>query len=410
MSAEDESTTGGQGDTIRINYNDFFSLPEKPNTPSKCIGKCKYCLRPYKYKLTSKGNLLKHLQTSHPRELSQYKLDKAKLVSTQRTFMNDGSLRLARVEQAQFKNQEKISIAIVKHLCGEGGLSISFVEKECFCSFMKVVEPRFQPICRAVVTSSLNSIYEEEKKILLDDITKSITKPSATIDFWTGCDSRSFLGCTIHFLYQNMPRNHVLFFIEVPPPHTSERDRARFENELDKYGISCFMVVTDNASNMKCAFEMSTDDAEVLDDFESSDEDEAFSTSQLSPRSLKFDGWIGCASHQLQLVVNDGYKELTGYRRVQATFSKVKAVSALSRKSSHFSYALSHKIPLVNNTRWNSHYRLHVHMVSHMEDINQALIKVNRTDLVFTDTQKNILSLASNVMDYFSEATNILQR
>ena len=157
-SAEDESTTGGQGDTIRINYNDFFSLPEKPDTPSKCIGKCKYCSRPYKYTLTSKGNLLKHLQTSHPRELIQYKLDKAKLVSTQRTFMNDSSLRLARVEQAQFKNQEKISIAIVKHLCGEGGLPISFVEKECFCSFMKVVEPRFQPISRAVVTSRLNSI------------------------------------------------------------------------------------------------------------------------------------------------------------------------------------------------------------------------------------------------------------
>ena len=42
-SAEDESTTGGQGDTIQINYNDFFSLPEKPETPSKCIGKCKHC-------------------------------------------------------------------------------------------------------------------------------------------------------------------------------------------------------------------------------------------------------------------------------------------------------------------------------------------------------------------------------
>ena len=71
---------------------------------------------------------------------------------------------------------------------------------------------------------------------------------------------------------------------------------------------------------------------------------------------------------------------------------------------------LSHKIPLANNTRWNSHYCLHVHLVSHMEGINQALIKVNHTDLVFTDTQKNILTLASNAMEYFSEATNILQR
>ena len=89
-------------------------------------------LRPYKYTLTSKSNLLKHLQTSHPRELIQYKLDKAKLVSNQRTLMNNGSLRLARVEQAQFKNQEKISIAIVKHLCGEGASPFHLLKRNAF--------------------------------------------------------------------------------------------------------------------------------------------------------------------------------------------------------------------------------------------------------------------------------------
>ena len=51
------------------------------------------------------------------------------------------------------------------------------------------------------------------------------------------------------------------------------------------------------------------------------------------------------------LVVNDGYKELASYCRVQAVFAKAKAICTLSRKSSHLSYALSAKIPVPNDTQ-----------------------------------------------------------
>ena len=45
------------------------------------------------------------------------------------------------------------------------------------------------------------------------------------------------------------------------------------------------------------------------------DTNETIDLSYLSPQPLiHFDEWIGCAAHQLQLVVHDGYKEFNNYR------------------------------------------------------------------------------------------------
>ncbi len=124
----------------------------------------------------------------------------------------------------------------------------------------------------------------------------------------------------------------MLFFREVPPPHTAENIRLRFEDELDQCQIHCFQVVTDTAANMKCAFRVvkgneteNDDNMETEVESESDSEDEGDShdndgnmdshiTDELgglchwsSAVSLsQFEGWIGCAVHQLQLVVHDG--------------------------------------------------------------------------------------------------------
>jgi hypothetical protein len=169
--------------------------------------------------------------------------------------------------------------------------------------------------------------------------------------------------------------------------------------------------VTDNAANMKNAFVMVDEEGKDIDSDD--DDDESHETNimlkQWTVHDLKFDGWVGCAAHQMQLVVNDGYKELKGYRRVQAVFAKARAISTLSRRSSHFAYSLSLKIPSPNDTRWNSHFKLHQHIVNHFEDINIALEKIDRNDLIITKAQKELLSQVTEIMQYFSEATNILQ-
>ena len=80
------------------------------------------------------------------------------------------------------------------------------------------------------------------------------------------------------------------------------------------------MVVTDNAANMKRAFEILSDDneedqnEELGDNVEENNPEETdVLLKQWTPHHFKFDGWFGCAAHQIQLVIHDGYKELTNY-------------------------------------------------------------------------------------------------
>ena len=57
-----------------VDYTVFFSSPSPPPLNNKdCVARCKTCSKPYKYTLTTKGNLLKHLQTSHGQPLEQHK-------------------------------------------------------------------------------------------------------------------------------------------------------------------------------------------------------------------------------------------------------------------------------------------------------------------------------------------------
>ena len=87
-----------------------------------------------------------------------------------------------------------------------------------------------------------------------------------------------------------------------------------------------------------------------------------------------------------------GYKELLKYRRVQSAFNKALAICKLSHQTSHFRYALNRRITVANDTRWNSHLRLHQHMLNHYESISKALEDKQKTALVITTTDRENLS------------------
>ena len=70
----------------------------------------------------------------------------------------------------------------------------------------------------------------------------------------------------IYMREQENWRMPCYFFREVPPPHTSENVWIKFEDELDHCGVSCLQVVTDNASNMKSAFQVTDDENDDLDE------------------------------------------------------------------------------------------------------------------------------------------------
>ena len=409
---------------VCVMYNMFFILPEtRPIVSSKCLARCKLCQKTYKYTLTSKGNLLKHFETAHPKKLYDHKEEQRKrrtelpfLPGGQCTLNSDGSVKSR--PKLPFKNQSKILTSVVKNLCGRGGLPLNVVEQDWFREFMRDVEPKFDHTSRVAVSTRLDALYEEEKRKLLVELDKlANVKPSLTVDFWTGCNAKSYMGATVHYIHESKLKSHVLYFVEVKPPHTSDVIKDQFEVQLDNHGISCFQVVTDNAANMKHAFETEL----LLTEDENSDssntvcehDDEAAENGDLeywTTIPLKIKGWIGCNAHLIQLVVHDGCNELKGYPRIRSILAKVKAIATFSRRSSHFAYALSHKLPVPCDTRWSSYLKLYDHVLKHIEEINDALKSVNRNDLVITKPQVDILSLITKVLQFFSEATNILQQ
>ena len=187
-----------------VDYNEFFVLAvPKPKSTKDCSAQCKLCGRPYKYTPTSKGNLLKHLQSGHRQELDAHYAEREKLVNAQ-----DENV----VSRANFTatDQDIVLTSIVTNLCGCGGLPIGIVEQTWFRQFMVDVEPRFSHVSRVAVQVKLDGLYQQYRDALLNEISCS-PKPTATLDLWTGRDSRSFMGCTIHYYYEKQIKYHMLF-------------------------------------------------------------------------------------------------------------------------------------------------------------------------------------------------------
>ena len=109
------------------------------------------------------------------------------------------------------------------------------------------------------------------------------------------------------------------------------------------------------------------DDVVVENDDNEDKDDEVNILKQRTLHHLKIEGWVDCAGHQIQLVVNDGFKEQKSYHQVQAVFAKAKSISALSHKSSHFIYSLSLKISVPNDACWNCRIQLHEHILKNFE-------------------------------------------
>uniref|UniRef100_A0A1X7SKX7 Uncharacterized protein n=1 Tax=Amphimedon queenslandica TaxID=400682 RepID=A0A1X7SKX7_AMPQE len=153
------------------------------------------------------------------------------------------------------------------------------VEKPWFRDFMKDVEPRFKNTSRRSVDTKVSALATQRRSHLLKKlaaIAKHGLQPSFTLDFWMGRDSRSFMGCTIHYVCDKQLKHTILCFKEVPPTHTSDSITLHFEGLHDCYEIRCFQIITDNAANMKCVFliphEIATQ--EIDDDDDDDDDDD----------------------------------------------------------------------------------------------------------------------------------------
>ena len=70
---------------------------------------------------------------------------------------------------------------------------------------------------------------------------------------------------------------------------------------------------------------------------------------------------------------------------------------------------MSRQIPVANDTRWNSHHRLHCHIIKFVEEINSALSHEGKSRLCLSTADRSIIADVNEVMQFFAEATDIIQ-
>ena len=103
-------------------------------------------------------------------------------------------------------------------------------------------------------------------------------KPSTTVDIWSSRARRGYIAVSIHLNTNTGLETKVLDLAHIPSPHTGANIKRKFDQILNHHGLDnsvTYKVVSDNASNMKKAFQVSLweDDAECTDADEPSDDE-----------------------------------------------------------------------------------------------------------------------------------------
>ena len=223
-----------------------------------------------------------------------------------------------------------------------------------FCLF------RYTPLARSTLTQvALPELYEAGKRHVQSLLEKS-NSVSLTVDIWSDRVMRSYLGITAHVIVQQNDGRQpsevtcnlqplLLSFQRFVGPHSGENISSVFEEVLHSNDIKNKVdyIVTDNAANMKAAFEtkfnvpLNNYDDQNLCDTEDEDDamwedlpdgDDQFQIEVIlgSPSNQR----LSCFAHTLQLVVGDGIKAISG--SLAKSIAKVSRLSTLLHRSTIF--------------------------------------------------------------------------
>ena len=208
---------------------------------------------------------------------------------------------------------------------------------------------------------NLPQIYSEVKRKVEDMLSLSLkcSPASLTVDIWTDRVMRTYLGVTAHAVSFNSDstslnlRSFPLKFQRFKGKHTGERIATVLHEMLSEIvGLqdNVYAIVTDNAANMRAAFEISfplidepgASQADLSgEDEERSDEEECIfenlrdeddrevscALDSMTPKRLS------CFAHTLQLTINDG---LINIKSMSGLLAKASRLSTLLHRSTIF--------------------------------------------------------------------------
>ncbi|CAF3800478.1 unnamed protein product [Rotaria socialis] len=274
--------------------------------------------------------------------------------------------------------QIQLSQSILENLIVDLGLPLSIVERDAFIKFMNVIDPTFamtsrRTLSRTIIPRLYTATNDELKKCC-----NQSNFISLTLDIWTDRRLRAFFAMTGHAFVDNTLKSYVLCFLPLHGSHTANFLLQTYENVIRMFDIQTKLVrlVTDNAANNIKAFENliipdfehyfnieDDDNDEIesdidLDGFSDDDDDDAKEESYnqvihgnainiIEPIKHSFDNIaanseslrIPRSAHTIQLVINDGLKQISS---IQSALVKVSKIAKLSHTSTIFAEKLEH--------------------------------------------------------------------
>ncbi|CAH1447886.1 unnamed protein product [Lactuca virosa] len=211
--------------------------------------------------------------------------------------------------------REKLVRAIVMH-----NLPLSFVDYSGIKELFEYVSEDLNLICRNTVRSDIVNMHKKETNKLKSFLKEAPGRICLTSDLWISITIDGYISLTAHFIDENwILQKRLLNFSDMPPPHNGISLSEKVYSMLADWGIEgkLFSITLDNAS--------------VNDTFVN------ILKLQLNVRkALIKDGQffhIICCAHILNLIVQDGLKEIDGcVSKVRESVKYVKASQARKRQ------------------------------------------------------------------------------
>ncbi|XP_055357212.1 uncharacterized protein LOC129602241 [Paramacrobiotus metropolitanus] len=269
-------------------------------------------------------------------------------------------------------------------LIAETTAPFSYVEQKRFRKYSKTLDPRCPNIGRKRLMTEMNGVWSDIRAKMQSELDGAGLIALST-DIWTKKGmTESFLGLNAHYVdaATRETRSCTLACRSFPSPHTAEKVYVLVKEILDEWKISpdrIIAILTDNGSNMVCAFKNFISAKLTIRDeeeFPSEETDEMYMLSTSDPllddaavdndsqQFLDFEdnedrlytdyNRHPCFIHTLQLVVRIFEKAV----EVKPLMKKVRFLVSAFNKSANATTALirtgKRKLICDVSTRWNS--------------------------------------------------------
>ena len=335
----------------------------------------------------------------------------------------------------QHPKQRQITQLLLKSIAC-ASLPLSIVDKPSFRELIVELNENYAIPHRQTIKETHLPFTE---KLIVNSITtemKDVTSVYVTVDIWTNRQMRSFIGFTAHFVDNDFDlKSRLLCCEHFAERHTAVNIANGYEDVVMRYQIDGKVrrIISDNASSMKKAFEL------TLIDMKTSEAAEQKAAEMKNDKDLHLNDEgnvqdpevdldtllallphrVPCFAHTMQLCIvhaleiikgklpGESDDQLSKRLVIHSTIAKVSKVARTLRSSTTASEFLRRNnvyILTKNQTRWNSSLKMLRSFAKAGKDVLNAAVG----ELSKSEKEKSLLRLSTAELVVITELVDVL--